>query len=272
MPELPEVEFAARALRRWLSGRRIVSADAPESRVFRGSERREFVRRLPGESLDWIERRGKYLLLAFRGGVGLLNHLGMTGKWVRVPPGALLPTHVRARLDLDSGEVVAYRDPRLFGRIAVHPADELFSLPEIRALGPDPLVDGVDAARLHERLSRSRRPVKVALMDQGLLAGLGNIQATEALFLAGIHPARPASSITPQEARQLASAILESLERTLKAQGAGDSITYVEERRAPNPFRIYGRAGSPCPRCGTTIEKMELGGRTSAFCPRCQPE
>src|SRR5690606_35583820 len=110
MPELPEVEFAARALRRWLGGRRIASADAPESRIFRGSDRKEFSRVLQGESLDWIERRGKYLLIAFRGGAGLLNHLGMTGKWVRVPPGAPLPSHVRARLELDSGEVVAYRD------------------------------------------------------------------------------------------------------------------------------------------------------------------
>lgn len=271
MPELPEVEFAARALRRWLGGRRIASADAPESRIFRGSDRKEFSRVLQGESLDWIERRGKYLLIAFRGGAGLLNHLGMTGKWVRVPPGAPLPSHVRARLELDSGEVVAYRDTRLFGRIAVHRADELFSLPEIRGLGPDPLVDGVDAARLHERLARSQRSVKVALMDQALLAGLGNIQATEALFLAGIHPARPASSISEKEAKELASAILESLQHTLKIQGEGDSITYVEEPRAENPFRIYGRAGSPCPRCATTIEKIELGGRTSAFCPRCQP-
>lgn len=271
MPELPEVEFAARALRRWMEGRRIVAAEAPPSRIFRGSEREDFVRLLPGTELEWIERRGKYLLFGFTKGVGLLGHLGMTGKWMRVPQGQAPPSHVRASLELDSGETIAYRDPRLFGRIAVHRADELFSLPEIRGLGPDPLIDGVDADRLRGRLSRSERPVKVALMDQAVIAGIGNIQATEALFLARIHPARPASSLRPEEVRKLAAAILESIHDTLEVQGEGDAITYVEEARSKNPFRVYGRAGSPCPRCGTALEKVELGGRTSVFCPRCQP-
>lgn len=271
MPELPEVEFAARALRRWMRGRRIVEAEAPPTRIFRGSEREDFVRLLPGTELEWIERRGKYLLFGFTKGVGLISHLGMTGKWVRVPEGQAPPSHVRARLELDSGEAVVYRDPRLFGRIAVHPVDELFSLPEIRALGPDPLIDGLDAERLHRRLSRSARPVKVALMDQSVLAGIGNIQATEALFLARIHPARPASSLEPAEVRKLAEAIVGSIHHTLEIQGEGDAITYVEEARSQNPFRIYGRAGSPCPRCRTPLEKVELGGRTSVFCPRCQP-
>lgn len=271
MPELPEVEFAARALRRWMEGERVVSAEAEESRIFRGSEREAFLRRLPGTRLEWIERRGKILLLGFSENVGLLSHLGMTGKWVRVPEGAPPPSHLRARLRLGNGETVGYRDPRLFGRLAVHPADALLSLPEVRALGPDPLVDGLDVDALHARLSRSSRPVKVALMDQAVIAGIGNIQATEALFLAGLHPARPASSLDRAEVRKLVAAILTSIEETLAIQGEGDAITYVEEARSQNPFRIYGRAGSPCPRCGAELQKLELGGRTSVFCPRCQP-
>lgn len=271
MPELPEVEFAARALRRWMEGQRVVAAEAAPSRIFRGSEREEFLRRLPGTELAWVERRGKILLLGFTENVGLLSHLGMTGKWVRAVAGTPLPSHVRASLALSNGETVAYRDPRLFGRLAVHPADALLSLPEVRALGPDPLVDGLDAEALRARLARTSRPLKVAIMDQSVIAGVGNIQATEALFLAGLHPARPAASLGPEEARKLVAAILESIEETLAIQGDGDAITYVEEARSQNPFRIYGRAGSPCPRCGTELQKLELGGRTSVFCPRCQP-
>lgn len=270
MPELPEVEFAARSLRRWLARRTIVAARAPDTRVFRGSDRHAFERELPGKTLDWIERRGKWLLLAFTGNVGLLAHLGMTGKWLRVRSEADLPTHVRARLDLDDGRIVCYRDPRLFGRIVVHPADRLFDRPEIRALGPDPLVDGLDPDALHERLRKSQRPIKVALLDQGLIAGVGNIQATEALFLARIHPARPAASLDAAEVRALVEAIDRSIRETLAAQGEGETIAYVEEPGAENPFRVYGRAGSPCPRCGATLEKIEIGGRTSAFCPREQ--
>lgn len=271
MPELPEVEFAARILRRWMGGRRVDSVEAEPSRIFRGSDRGEFLRLLPRKTLEWVERRGKYLLLGFSENVGLLNHLGMTGKWVRAPRGGELPSHVRARFELEGGVVVGYRDPRLFGRMAVHPADALFSLPEIRGLGPDPLVDGLDADALHRRLSRSRRPIKVALMEQSIVAGVGNIQATDALFLAGVHPARPACELSREEVGRVVAAILESIERTLEVQGEDDSITYVEEARSQNPFLIYGRAGAPCPRCETELQKMELGGRTSAFCPRCQP-
>lgn len=271
MPELPEVEFAARALRRWMGGKRVAAVEAPPSRIFRGSDRGELLRRLPGRRLEWVERRGKLLLLGFSENVGLLSHLGMTGKWVRAPRGAELPSHVRARFELEGGEAIGYRDPRLFGRLALHPADALRSLPEVRGLGPDPLVDGLDPERLHARLSRSRRPVKVAIMEQSIVAGVGNIQATDALFLARLHPARPARELSRAEVERLIEAILESIERTLGAQGEGDAITYVEEPRSQNPFLVYGRAGAPCPRCGATLQKVELGGRTSVFCPRCQP-
>lgn len=270
MPELPEVEFAARLLRRWMVGRRVLSVEAEPSRIFRGGDREDFLRLLPGTSLEWVERRGKFLLLGFSKNVGILNHLGMTGKWVRAARAEELPSHTRARFDLEDG-AVGYRDPRLFGRLTVHPADSLFSQPAIRKLGPDPLVDGLDPDGFHARLCRSRRPVKVAIMEQSILAGIGNIQATDALFLAGIHPARPACALSREEVGRLVEAILESIQRTLEVQGEGESISYVEEAQSQNPFLIYGRAGTPCPRCGTEIQKIELGGRTSAFCPRCQP-
>jgi len=272
MPELPEVEFAARCLRRWLKGKRIEAAEAPPTRIFRGSDAGAFERELPGRKLEWLERRGKYLLLGFSGNLGLLAHLGMTGKWMRIGRTQERPSHVRASLLLARDGVVLYRDPRLFGRIAVHRADELFTLPEVRSLGPDPLVDGIDPAALHERLRRTRRAVKVAIMDQAVIAGIGNIQATDALFHARIHPARPADTLDRREVEALADGIRRSIEYTLGLQGeCEDEIEYVEESGAANPFVIYGRAGHPCPRCTTRLEKIDLGGRTSVFCPHCQP-
>lgn len=269
MPELPEVEIAARTLRNWLDGHTIEGVEADDTRIFRGADREAFQRELLGKELDWVERRGKYLLLAFTGNVGLLSHLGMTGKWVMRSRSEPPPRHVRARLLLAGDGIVSYRDPRLFGRIAIHPADELFRLEEIANLGPDPLVDGVDPVRLYERLQRTTRPVKVALMDQAVLAGIGNIQAADALFRAKIHPSRQGKSLSLEEVRAVAAAILDSIHFTLDVEGEGE-IAYIEEPGTPNPFLVYGREGSPCPNCGHTLEKMILGGRTTVFCPVCQ--
>lgn len=271
MPELPEVEIAARTLRNWLDGHTIEGAEAEDTRIFRGSDREAFTSELIGKRLEWIERRGKYLLLAFTGNVGLLSHLGMTGKWVMRSRSEPPPRHVRARLLLAGDGIVSYRDPRLFGRISLHPADELFQLKEIASLGRDPLVDGIDPLRLYERMQRTTRPVKVALMDQAVLAGIGNIQATDALFRARIHPSRQGKSLRLEEVRDIASALLDSIAFTLEAEGEGE-IAYIEEPGTPNPFLVYGRDGSPCPNCGHPLEKITLGGRTTVFCPVCQKE
>lgn len=269
MPELPEVEFAARSLRRWLEGRVIARAEAEPSRVFRGSDPTRFEHELASRRVEGIERRGKYLLFAFSGDVGLLSHLGMTGKWVRTTYGEPGPRHERARLKLCTGEVIHYDDSRMFGRIAIYRASALLSLPEIRALGPDPLIDGVDPDELLRRFGKTSRAVKVALMDPALIAGLGNIQATEALFRARVHPARVSSSITAAEALAIAKATAASIAHTLEAAG-DEEIRYLSEGHADNRFLVYARAGSPCPRCQTTLEQVSLGGRSSVYCPHCQ--
>ncbi len=218
-----------------------------------------------------MERRGKVLLLFFDGDVGLLSHLGMTGKWVR-RPAADRPLHSHAHLELPGGVLLHYCDPRLFGRLELHPASALLSLPVVRALGPDPVLDGIDPQALHARLSRTGRAVKAALMDQAVLAGIGNIYATEALFRAGIHPARPASSLTRREVGRLAEGIEAALAPMLA--WSGEEIAYLwegwEGRRVDNPYLVYDRAGEACPRCGKVLEAMVIGGRTSAFCGGCQ--
>lgn len=270
MPELPEVELAARSLRRWLGGRVVRGATAERTRIFRSSDPARFERDLPGKRLEGVERRGKVLLLRFSGGIGLLSHLGMTGKWV-LRRGGPPPRHSRASLGLDGGEVLHYLDPRLFGKLSILPADRLGQAEEVRSLGPDPLIDGIDPDALHDWFRRTRRQVKVVLMDQRVLAGLGNIQATEALFLARLHPSRPASSLSREETARLVGAISDSIRETLEKEGASEELTYVEEPGGPNPFLVYGRTGQPCPRCGSTLESESIGGRTSVFCPRCQP-
>jgi formamidopyrimidine-DNA glycosylase len=190
----------------------------------------------------------------------------MTGKWIARPPGGAAERFERARLD--AGRVsVRYVDPRRFGRLCY--ARDGAPPAAWRALGPDPLTDGVDAARLHQKLSRTHRAIKEALLDQRIAAGVGNIQATEALWRARLDPRRPADAIDRRAAAALGRAILASIRATL-AREDGPEITYVEEPGADNPFKIYGRAGEPCPRCRARLARIVQSGRATVFCPRCQ--
>ncbi len=269
MPELPEVEHAASCLRRWLLGERIERVEAPASRVLRGASPAGVARRLRERRLCAVERRGKYLLLSFDGGVGILSHLGMTGKWIRRRPDESVPAHSRVRLHVDDA-VVHYVDPRMFGRFTVHPLAELEQLPEVRIIGTDPLHDGRYGATLATALARTKRPVKVALMDPRVTAGIGNILATEALFRAKIHPLRPASSLRPAEIGTLSRGIRAAIRRSMQSVEQEDEISYQSDAESDNPFLVYGRAGEPCPRCRAPLGHMTLGGRTTVFCPRCQ--
>ena len=268
MPELPEVEIASRQLRSWLEGQRIVSARAERSRVIRGQTQARFGG-LVGRRLSGIERFGKWMLLSFDGGEGLISHLGMTGKWVRRRSDDPRPSHVRASLTLEDGHAVDYRDMRLFGRLIRGKTSELRVSEALRALGPDPL-QGIDVDRLHAVLSRTKRSMKEALMDQRTLAGLGNIQVSESLHRAGIDPQRPAHSMTREETERLADAIGASLRATLTDEDSPEPITYVEEG-GENVFLVYDRAGQPCSTCGTAIERIVQGGRSTYYCPSCQP-
>lgn len=268
MPELPEVEFARRSLVRWFDGRTLVRAEAdPKARTFRDARPADF-EALRG-ALVRADRRGKYLLLGFSDG-GAVAHLGMTGKLVLRRAGEQVP-YSRARLILDSGDVIHFRDPRLFGRIVPMPAAALDAWPAVRELGVDPLVDGLSVAQLKQAVGGSRQDLKVALMDQGRIAGLGNIHAAEALFRAGLHPSRAPASLTDDEWKRLRAGVMASLKFALAAQEVGDDIEYVEEPGAENPFLVYGRAGSPCRTCGTTVTSFTQGGRTTHVCPVCQP-
>ena len=272
MPELPEVEHARRSLERWLDGATIARAKGTNARIFRGKRGAlaAFSKGLAGRRLEKAERRGKVLLLFFSEGTGLLSHLGMTGKWERRLPGEPLPTYSHARLELEGGATLHYTDPRQFGRLSLHSATELHSLPEVTGLGPDALLDGVDPKKLGASLNKTKRPVKSALLDQGVLAGIGNIYATDALFRARLHPERPASSLTRAEIKRLAQGLEQSISEAISR--LGDDIAYFNEgAHVENGFLVYGREGEPCPRCGRPLERLVVGGRSNVLCPFCQP-
>ena len=265
MPELPEVEFARGCLSRWLEGKVMQVAEADATRLLRGSPAP--FETLHSKRLMKVDRHGKWLLARFTEDVTLAIHLGMTGKLARADRGEEV-RHSRARLGASTGPIVHLRDPRQFGRLLAGRSDAVERAAGIDALGPDawnspPTIDAVLATFAHRRT-----PIKAVLMDQAVLAGLGNIQATESLFIAGIHPETPASAIRAEDASRLVPAIHETLSRTLSSM-AGDIVTYVEEG-GENPFLIYGRDGEPCPRCGTTLESLRLAGRGTVLCPHCQ--
>jgi formamidopyrimidine-DNA glycosylase len=287
MPELPEVEVAARNLRRWAVGRRVraVRAERGAARILRPVSPRALVT-LAGARFQDVERRGKNLLLTLEKrdwSIGVWSHLGMTGKWLRRRARDPAPRFARLRIDLDDGAALYYADLRLFGRFRIVFGARFESLPEIAALGPDPLRSGIDVDRLADRLARTRLPIKVAIMDQALLPGVGNIQASEGLFRAGIDPRRPARSLSRADVARLARGLLASIRYTLGtfarsgADGADADIEYVEERRIANPFLVYRRAGEPCPRCRRqkrrrlgTIKRIVQAQRATFFCPHCQ--
>ncbi len=276
MPELPEVEFARRSLVRWFEGRTIGRAEADHAvRTFRDNNPK-VANRVAAKKFEALrgaltraDRRGKYLMLAFSDGRGVVAHLGMSGKFVKRPARVEVGWS-RARFVLDSGEVIHFSDPRMFGRIEPMRAGELTKHPSIAGLGPDLLLDGVTTAQLREALIGSKQDLKVALMDQTRVSGLGNIHAAEALFRARLHPGRFAASLSEDEWQRLHDGIEAALTFALELQEGHDDIQYVEEPNSANPFLIYGREGEPCGVCGTTVRQFVQGGRSTFFCPSCQ--
>jgi formamidopyrimidine-DNA glycosylase len=265
VPELPEVEFCRRALLRWTDGRAVVGSHVVDPRSVRLSRTdRPGAGRADGEAAlaavargrpGPVLRHGKRLLWAFDQGA-LLLHLGMTGKWTRKLPG-----WPKVRLDLDDGVHLWFSDPRLLGGV----------VPTTREEGERMLREGLGPDALAGPLPRltGKRPVKVALMDQALVAGLGNVHAMEALWRARIHPATPCDAIDDVTHARLDAAVREQLLDTLALQGDDDEIVYVEEDRSSNPFSIYRRAR--CPRCGGDISRIVQGGRATYWCEACQP-
>ena len=269
MPELPEVETARQQVERWANQRTILSARVPPSRLLGGAAPEVVAQHLEGARITGTERRGKHLLVLLDADRALYLHRGMSGRLRHLDAGAAEVRSERLRLTVEGGRAVVLEDPRMFGALEVGPRAALRAR-VFGPLGPDPLVDGLDARRLGERLRGARRPVKVALMDQERIAGLGNIQASEALWRARLHPALPAGELSAEALGRLAAAIHEALAHALADLAARDEVTYLSAA-GESPFLVYGRAGERCSRCErASIAKMEQAGRSTYYCPRCQ--
>lgn len=272
MPELPEVETVVRELRPHLVGQRIVAVDVSRKRL-RWPWRPQWGRCLTSRPIGELARRGKWIVAGLEGGQRLLIHLGMTGQLTVVPVGLQRAAHTHVVFTLEEGgKELRFRDVRRFGGVRLFTDQtELDQFFEHSELGPEPF--GLGSRYWFERLSRTIRALKAVLLDQRVVAGVGNIYADEALFEARLHPARPGRTLSFAEAHRLSKAVVRVLQRAIQKRGAsirdyvgglGRRGSYQEE------FRVYGRTGQPCPRCRSRIECIRLAGRATHYCPQCQ--
>lgn len=280
MPELPEVEVLRRHLEGVLPGRRIAGLEVLKPRSVRPDTAATLRRRLVGARFRSVERRAKYLVFVLvspdRKEVRVLGHLGMTGRMYVAPASAPLPPHAAVVAPLDRGrDRLVFEDVRGFGRLTA-------DLSALDGLGPEPLSLAFNDAGFSEAVRGTRRTVKTVLMDQSVVAGVGNIYASEALFRAGIRPDRPAGSLGAGEVSRLVAAVRDVLGEAvafgasapLDFAGGGDGLFYYGsdgvDASVAERFKVYGRGGQPCPHCGSPVRRAVMGGRSTFWCDRCQ--
>ena len=269
MPELPEVETTRRGIAPHVEGRRVVAAVLRRPDL-RWPIPREISAELPGQRIDAVQRRAKYLLLHAQSGAAIL-HLGMSGSLRVLAKDTPVKTHDHADLVLDSGRVLRLTDPRRFGALLWQAAGTTHEL--LRNLGPVPLEDDFDGDHLFARSRGRSSPVKHFLMDQAVVVGVGNIYAAEALFRAGIHPARAAGRISRERYARLAEATKSILAYSIE-RGGTTLRDFINPDGEPGYFEqelfVYGRAGEACRQCGSVLRDAEWGQRATVYCARCQ--
>ncbi len=284
MPELPEVETVRRGLAPVMEGRRLERVETRrEGLRFPFPER--FVERLSGRKVERLGRRAKFLLAEIEGGETLVMHLGMSGRFTVATPGecygtahyvhahGALAQHDHVVFVLEGGVSVIYNDPRRFGFMELIGAGQSDDFERLKGLGPEPLTNGFSAAWLDEALAGKASPIKVALLDQRVIAGLGNIYVCEALFRAGISPRRLSRSVVGARAHRLAPAINTVIAQAIEAGGStlrdfshpDGALGYF-----PAQFNVYDREGEPCTVCGAAIRRIVQSGRSSFYCGTCQ--
>ena len=289
MPELPEIETIVADLRPHLVGRTIVRCELNFPTIVRHPEPEEFVDAVVGMRIDSVGRRGKYILISLTpphlwGGGGeaaggaannlqLVVHLGMTGQLRLVDPVAPLANHTHAVFFLDDGRQLRYRDPRRFGRLLLGTEQALLSSKKMPRLGPEPIDPEFAPDELYRRLRTRRAAIKAVLLDQGALAGVGNIYADESLHKARLRPDRIAGSLSKKSARRLHESLRESLELAIANRGSSVDTyrdAWGEIGGQQEKLLVYGRAGEPCFTCGRPLSAIRIAGRTTVFCRRCQ--
>jgi formamidopyrimidine-DNA glycosylase len=300
VPELPEVETLRRGLEKKIQGRCIVNTQITNAKILKGQNEEAFCERIYNRRIGNIDRRGKYLLATLENGVGNLTttnpdmadepdsaqnaneldhapvflciHLKMRGNLrVQEANEPISPYHCLS-LRFDDGKELRYHDMWTWGEVRALTGKEVEAIPGLASMGPEPLEVGWDGTVLSSSIGKRQGPIKPVLLDQKVVAGVGNIYADEALFRAGIHPERSAGTLTAGELDRLATQIRAVLNAAVADGGSmGD---YVDEAGSAGRFepKVYDRGGNPCSICGATLVKIRLGGRGTAFCPTCQPK
>ena len=273
MPELPEVETVCRQLRPFVSGKTIQDVDVRDPKIIRGVEPEQLIRRLDGEMIETVERRGKFILFRLTNGY-LVSHLRMEGKFFPHPDEPTPIKHTHVIVTFTDGSTLHYNDVRKFGTMEWRSFEEVFSTPPLSLLAREPFDSLVTTDTLFDRLRRIKvRAIKTTLLDQSVFVGLGNIYVDETLFRAGIHPTRAAADLSYEEVDRVRIEAILVLEEAIERGGStirsytnpdGETGSYQET------LYVYGQTGQPCRRCGRPIEKMKLGGRGTHYCPHCQ--
>jgi formamidopyrimidine-DNA glycosylase len=271
MPELPEVEVIRRGLAPVLTGRRFLSLQVGAKRLRQQSSPQELRRWVLGRRLEGLRRRGKYLVFDLEGGVTLLIHLGMTGRLLLGPPPSPPLPHVHLVFQLEGGLELFFQDTRRFGQVLVFPPGEV--PPPLALVGAEPFSRKVTPAWLAEQARGRSRPIKNFLLDARTLAGIGNIYACEILFAARLHPATPVACLTLADWDRVLTETRRILKHAIKKGGTTVS-DYLNSKGETGLFQlellVYGRTGEFC-HCGAPINRLVQAGRSSFFCPVCQP-
>jgi len=275
MPELPEVEHVVRALRRAVVGRRIVATEMRLPKLIAPSTPAQFNRKLKGSTITGVSRRGKFILIELDSARVLAVHLRMTGKFLLLSSDDEFPKHAHAIFYLENDRRLVFADQRQFGVMKLALTSRLAKTKGISELAPEPFSNDFSLDYLKEVFGRSRRSLKTLLLDQTKVLGLGNIYAAEALFRARINPFKIAATVSSQRLARLHQAIIDVLQDAI-----ADSSTSRVDLEQPNGFsygeaferfwQVYEREAEPCVNCGTRIRRINHGGRSTYWCPKCQ--
>ena len=273
MPELPEVETIAADLRPHLVGRTIVRCDLRFPTIVRHPEPELFVDLIAGLRIDSLTRRGKYIHIGLELERVLVVHLGMSGQLRLVDAGSEIQSHTHAIFELDDGRHLRYRDPRRFGRLLLGTHSALLEARALPHLGPEPIDPAFSVDDLYRLLRRRRAALKAVLLDQGMVAGVGNIYADESLHRARLRPDRPAGGLSRKSVQRLHSSLRESLDTAIKNRGSSVDTyrdAWGDIGGQQEVLLVYGRAGEPCFTCARPLSSKRIAGRSTVFCRHCQ--
>lgn len=275
MPELPEVETIKRVIEPQIQGSMITKVAVRRPEVAAYPEADEFCRRLTGQTVSHMSRQGKFLIIHLENKERIVLHLRMTGGLLLAPAQCPEEKYTHVVFSLDNGTELRFSDMRRFGRFWLLREEETDTCTGMDKLGLDPLAPACNAEYLSSHLSKRRKAIKECLLEQTIIAGIGNIYSDEILFTAGIYPARPANNLKQTEWERLAEAIPERIAYFIE-KNAITAEEYLETKGRDyrnTPFlQVYGHGGSPCPKCRETLCRMVIGGRSSVYCPVCQKD